>query len=155
MRNPQRTTIDKRSMPQKRHIWISLLGRHWIVRKRKPTLLGTAGAALGGLGVGALVWGNIRNFEPTRIGVALLIIGVMLICTKCLKAKNLAENEIFNLGRERGEADCYDEYYRQGLEDGRRERLTVVSMPQQCSCGDPQCLQPAGRKPVGSVADRG
>jgi len=98
-----------------------------------------------------LTWGSILEFKPERIGIALLILGAMLVCYQKLDRKNLASNEIFNEGRERGEADGYDHGYRDGLVDGRRERPHVIELHPKCE----DCGQPAAKRPVGSVADRG
>jgi hypothetical protein len=97
-----------------------------------------------------------------RIGIALFIAGVILVCFKELKAylkelrtMNLAADEIFNIGRERGEADTYDEAYKEGYEEGmakgeRRRPHVVAPLPQCPNCGTATALHS-----VASVADRG
>jgi hypothetical protein len=130
------------------------------VRRRKPTLLGIIGSAVAVAGVIGLAWGSFKEFHPDRVGIALLVLGAILICYKrldlsCkrLEQKNLAADEIFNVGREQGETAGYDEGYREGVEEGRRHqpRLTVVPLRQRCS----DCGNSLGLKSVGSVADRG
>lgn len=133
-------------------LWINLFGRDWIVRRRRPTKLGIIGTVLGCLGVGCIIWGNTRQFDPMRIGIALLIVGTILICFKKLETKNLAADEIYNVGRERGEADGYEMGLKDGRVDGERQRPVIVPFPvQQC----PDCGHSVGLTPVGSVADRG
>lgn len=152
MRNLFASGADNRSIPRSPRggsIWINLLGRDWIVRRRKPTKLGIIGTVLGCLGMVGITWGSMQKFEPTRIGIAFLIIGITLICYKKLETKNLAADEIYNVGRERGEADTWDEAYQAGFADGERSRPVVVPFPPQCTCGNSACAQPAG-----VVADR-
>ena len=148
---------DRRFIPRVRgprqgHLWINLLGRDWIVKRRKPTWLGVVGTFTAGLGVIGLTWGSLKNFDPQRLGIACLIVGITLICFKKLETKNLAADEIYNVGRERGESDGYDEGYREGLEEGQKARtLTVVPLSPRCT----DCPNCAAYLPVGSVADRG
>ena len=152
MRNLFASAADNRSIPRPRggSVWINLLGRDWIVRRRKPTKLGIIGTALGCLGVGGIMWGSWEDFKPDRVGIAFLMVGITLICFKRLETKNLAADEIYNVGRERGEADGYDQGYLDGVRWGERNRPVVVPFPSHCTCGNPECSQPAG-----VVADRG
>jgi hypothetical protein len=131
--------------------WINLFGRDWIVRRRRPTTLGIIGTGLGCLGVMGITWGSIQKFDPMRIGIAFLVIGVMLICFKKLETKNLAADEIFNVGRERGEAEGYEMGHRDGVAEGERKRPRVVVPFPKC----PGCGHSVGLHAVGSVADRG
>jgi hypothetical protein len=117
---------------------------------------------MGSLGVVCIVWGSIEEFDPVRVGIALFIAGVILICFKRLEEqhrkleeKNLAADEIYNVGRERGEADTYDAAYKEGYEAGmtigeRRRPLMVAPLPHCPSCGTATALHA-----VASVADRG
>lgn len=82
------------------------------------------------------MWGSIQHFDPQRVGIALLNFGVALICFKRLETKNLAADEIFNLGRERGEADGYDEGFRDGVEEGEKSRQRPVVVPMSPRCAD-------------------
>lgn len=146
---------DRRFIPRVRgprqgHLWINLLGRDLIVKRCRPTWLGVVGTFTAGLGVIGLTWGSLKNFDPQRLGIACLIVGITLICFKKLETKNLAADEIYNVGYERGEADSYDRAYQEGFADGERSRPVVVPFPPYCTCGNPACAQP-----VGSVADRG
>lgn len=121
------------------------------MRRRRPTKLGIIGVTLAVMGVAGLAWGNIEEFHPERIGIAALVVGVILLCYKQLAIKNLAENAIFNVGRERGEADGYDSGYEDGLKDGERRRPVVVPLPiHTCRCGNSKSLESVGR-----VVDRG
>lgn len=134
------------------HMWVHLWGRDWVVRK--PTKLGFIGTALGSLGVVGLGWESVDHFQPGRVGVMLVIVGAILICYKRLETKNLAADEIYNLGRERGEGDMYDEGYkdgyREGVTKGERRRPHVVARLPHCSnCGTATALHS-----VASVADR-
>ena len=147
MRNPGTTSVDYRSVPLRQrggHIWINLWGRHLILKKWKPSLMEVAGYVIGCAGVAGLIWGSLEDFDPTRIGIVLLVLGAVLLSTKCLKTNNLASNEIYNLGRERGEGDTWDEAYQAGFADGERSRPVVVPFPPQCTCGNPACAQPVG-----------
>jgi hypothetical protein len=122
------------------------------VRRRKPTTLGIIGTALACIGVVGLTWGSLDEFRPERIGIAALLIGVTLICYQRLATKNLAADEIYNVGRERGEADGYEAGYEEGRADGQRSRPFVVPLPvQTCPC----CGESMSLQSVGSVADRG
>ena len=152
MRNLFASSADNRSIPRPRggSVWINLLGRDWIVRRRKPTKLGIIGTAVGCLGAVGITWGSLEEFRPDRVGIAFLMVGITLICFKKLERKNLAADHIFNLGRERGEGDGYDQGYRDGFADGERNRPVVVAFPPHCTCGNPKCSQPAV-----AVADRG
>lgn len=155
MCNARTSSNDQPSVPRKArggHTWINLFGRDWIVRRRKPTKLGIIGTVLGSLGAGGIIWGSAKAFDPMRIGIALLIVGTIIICFKKLEAKNLAADEIYNVGRERGEADGYEMGLRDGRVDGERTRPVIVPFPAQ-KC--PDCGHSAGSLPVGSVADRG
>lgn len=127
-------------------MWINLWGRDWIVRRRKPTKLGIIGTAIAGVGVIGIAWGNLEDFTPDRIGIALLLLGVTLICYKRLETKNLAADEIFNVGREQGEAEGYEAGYDDGLKDGERNRPVIVPFPiQKCpDCGHTSALQSVG-----------
>lgn len=120
------------------------------MKLRKPTKLGIAGTFMGSLGVVSVTWGSIKHFDPVRVGIVLLIVGVTLMCFQSLKTKNLAADEIYNIGRERGHEDGYEEGYREGMAYGERRRPSVVvPMPTRCDdCGHVMKL-------VGSVADRG
>lgn len=151
MRNLFTPVRDKRSRPRTRggSIWINLFGKDWIVRRRKPTKLGIIGTFIACLGLGGLAWGSLEHFDPQRLGIACLIVGITLICFKKLETKNLAADEIYNVGRERGEADGYDQGFQDGMVVGERNRPVVVPFPPHCTCGDPNCAQPAG-----VVADR-
>jgi hypothetical protein len=106
------------------------------VRRRRPTKLGIIGTALAALGGGGLTWGTVDEFQPERFGILFLIIGIGIIGFQKLERRNLASNEIYNTGRERGEADGYDQGYRDGLIDGERNRPVVVPFPGRCQhCG--------------------
>ena len=134
MRNFYSLWIDRPFVPRHRrrggnHLWIKLFGRDWVVKRIKPTLLGIVGTFISILGVGGMFWGSLQHFDPQRVGIALLIVGVTVICFKRLETKNLAADEIFNLGRERGEADGYDEGYRDGLEEGQKNSQRPVVVP--------------------------
>lgn len=130
-------------------IWINLFGRDWIVRRRKPTTLGIIGAALGATGVSGLAWSSFNSFRPDLIGIMLVVVGAVVICYKRLETKNLAADEIYNVGRERGEADGYEQGYRdRGLEQPFTP--VVVPLPQRCE----HCGHSVGLTAVGSVADR-
>lgn len=154
LRNPLASETDKRSRPLRRgeHIWIHVLGRDWVVKK--PTKLGIAGTIMGSLGVGCIIWGSVKLFDPLKIGSVLFIAGVILICFKRLEEqhgrleeKNLAADEIFNLGRERGESDAYEDGYKDGMAFGERRRPQAPHCP---SCGTSTALHS-----VVSVANRG
>jgi len=154
-RNQMPPDRDTGSRPLRRGgpIWINLFGRDWVVRK--PTKLGFTGTAMGSLGVVCVVWGSVQAFDPVRVGVGLFLAGVILMCFKDLRTQNLAADEIFNIGRERGEADVYDEAYKEGYEEGmamgeRRRPHVVAPLPQCPSCGTTTAL-----RSVASVADRG
>jgi len=151
MRNLFTSAADNRSIPRPHGgwVWINLLGRDWIVKRRKPTKLGIIGTALGTSGVVGITWGSLDEFRPDRVGIAFLMVGITLICFKKLETKSLAADEIYNVGRERGESDGYDQGYQDGLRDGERSRPVVVPFPPHCTCGNPECSQPAG-----VVADR-
>jgi hypothetical protein len=157
MRNFYTLLIDRRFKPSSRnggskHLWVNLFGRDWVVKRSKPTLLGIVGTFITTLGAGGLAWGSLVNFDPQRLGIALLIVGVTLICYKKLETKNLAADEIYNVGRERGESDGYDEGYRDGLEEGQKTReMKVVPLSPRCT----DCPNCARYLAVGSVADRG
>ena len=158
MRNLHALLIDKRLIPRRKtprgdHLWINMFGRDWVVKRSKPTWLGIVGTFITMLGIGGMVWGTVENFDPQRLGIAMLIVGVTLICYKRLETKNLAADEIYNVGLERGQDDGYDQGYRDGLEEGQktRARMQVVPLSPRCSdCG--HCSAP---QPVVSVADRG
>jgi hypothetical protein len=121
---------------------------------RKPTKLGFIGTLLGSLGVVCIVWGSVEAFDPVRVGIGLFLAGVILVCFKELRTQNLAADEIFNIGRERGEADVYDEAYREGYEEGmtmgERRRPYAAPLPHCPNCGTATALHA-----VASVADRG
>lgn len=159
MRNGSTVCNDKADEPRRRgqrggHIWINLFGRDWVVKRSKPTKLGIIGTVLGILGVMSLAWASIEHYRPDLMGVMLIVIGAILVCYKRLESKNLAADEIFNVGRERGEADGYTMGFRDGFEEGEkaRPRPVVVPFPTQ-KCSD--CGASAGKQFVGSVADRG
>jgi|SRR5690349_9709095 len=131
------------------HIWINLFGRDWVVRRRRPTLLGVIGTAIGGLGVIGLMWGSLVSFKPDRVGVALLVVGAIIVCYQGLRSKNLAADEIYKIGYDRGREDGYDEGYEdRGLEHPAAP--VVVPLRQRCA----ECGATAGVAAVGSVADR-
>ena len=122
------------------------------MRRRRPTSLGIIGTSLGVLGVIGLTWGSIDSFKPDRVGIALLVVGAIIICYKRLETKNLAADEIYNVGRERAEADGYELGYQDGLEDGHKTqpaRPVIVPLHQCAGCGKSTALTAAG-----SVADR-
>lgn len=162
-RNSLPSFRDRGSVPRSRPwgepIWISLFGRDWVVKK--PTKLGFAGSFMGSLGVVCIVWGSVESFDPLRIGIAMFVAGVILVCFKELKAylkelrtMNLAADEIYNIGRERGEAETYDEAYKEGYQEGmthgeRRRPHVVAPLPKCPSCGTSTALHS-----VASVADR-
>ena len=155
MRNFHALLIDRGIKASSRigrgkHLWIKMFGRDWVVKRSKPTRLGIVGTFITTLGMGGLTWGSIEHFDPQRLGIACLIVGITLICFKKLETKNLAADEIYNVGRERGEGDGYDQGYQDGLADGERNRPVVVQFPPHCTCGNPNCAQPAG-----VVANRG
>lgn len=156
MCNARTSSNDATPVPRKARggpLWINLFGRDWIVRRRKPTKLGIIGTVLGCLGVAGITWGSVKEFDPMRIGITLLIVGTILICFKKLETKNLAADEIYNVGRERGETEGYDEGFRDGVTEGGRARPRPVVVPLSPRC--PDCGHSVGLQPVGSVADRG
>jgi hypothetical protein len=132
-----------------------MLGRDWIlVKRRKPTKLGIIGAGLAVLGVAGLIWGSIQDFHPERVGIFLAVIGLGIVgyqrLETRLETRNLAQDEIYNVGRERGEA----EGYQQGYDDrGMEHPVRPVLVPLHLRCVD--CGGTRGLQPVGSVADRG
>lgn len=125
---------------------------------------------MGSLGVVCIAWGSIEAFDPIRVGIGLFIAGVILICfkelqvhLKELRTLNLAADEIYNVGRERGQEDTYaeakEEGFREGREVGYREGMTkgerrrpvsVAPLPHCPGCGTATALHS-----VASVADRG
>lgn len=124
------------------------------MKRRKPTTLGIIGTTIGVLGVIGLTWGSIDSFKPDRVGIALLVVGAIIVCYKRLETKNLAADEIFNVGRERGEADGYKLGYHDGLEDGHKTQpARPVIVPLHHRCED--CQNSAAPVSVGGVADRG
>lgn len=129
-------------------MWFNLFGRDWVVKRRKPTLLGIIGTTLFGLGVGGLAWGSVDHVQPDRIGIAAVVLGAVVICYKRLETKNLAADEIYKVAHNRGLEEGYDEGYRdRGLEQPIRPVLVPLH---RCSnCGSSPALTP-----VGSVADR-
>lgn len=154
MCNARTSSNDQTPIPRQArggHIWINLFGRDWIVRRRRPTKLGIIGTLTGCLGVIGLAWGNKDDFRPDLLGILFIVLAVMVICYKRLEAKNLAADEIYNVGRERGETDGYEQGYEDGLQQGRKERPHVIELYPKCV----DCGQPAAQQSVGSVADRG
>lgn len=152
MCNARTSSNDQTLIPRKArggHIWINLFGRDWVVRRRRPTLLGVIGSALGGLGVIGLTWGSLISFKPDRVGIALAAVGAIIICYQGLRTKNLAADEIYKTGYDRGREDGYDE----GYEDrGLEHPASPVVVPLYSRCTD--CGNSAAVTAVGSVADR-
>lgn len=158
MRNFLTLLIDRGGIPRRRtprgaHLWINMLGRDWVVKRCKPTWLGIVGTFISTLGLIGLTWGSLDHFDPQRLGIALLIVGVTLICYKRLETKNLAADEIYNVGRERGETDGYDEGFRDGVEEGEKTHQRPVVVPLSPRCVD--CGHRSELLPIGTVADRG
>lgn len=159
-RNPFPSAADRPSVPRSRPwgepIWINLFGRDWVVRK--PTKLGVAGTALGSLGVVCIVWGSVQAFDPVRVGIVLLLVGVISIyfnktttLLQELRTQNLAADEIYKIGRDQGIEDAWEDGYREGVADEKRHKpQIVVPLPQCPSCGTSTAL-----RSVASVANRG
>lgn len=145
------TLVPRGRKPRGGHIWINLLGRAWVVKRREATWLGIIGTALGALGVVGLAWGSADRFQPDRLGIVLVVVGAILICYKRLETKNLAADEIYKVAYDRGREDGYDEGYEdRGMEQPVRP-VVVPMATQRCgNCGSSPALQS-----VGSVADRG
>lgn len=139
MRNRSTVCSDEAVKPRGRkspggHIWINLFGRDWVVKRRRPTLLGIIGTVLGALGVVGIAWGSLERFQPDRVGITLVVLGAILICYKRLETKNLAADEIYKLAYDRGKEDGYDEGYEdRGLEQPARP--VVVPFPGMVTAG--------------------
>jgi hypothetical protein len=107
------------------------------------------------LGVVCIVWGSAKEFDPVRVGIVLFLGGLTLVCFKELRTQNLAANEIYNVGRERGQDETYDEAYKEGYREGmtmgeRRRPHVVAKLPHCPNCGTATALHA-----VAGVADRG
>jgi hypothetical protein len=77
--------------------------RGTIVVLRKKTGAEIAGALAVVLGFAGIAWQTVFvQFNPAAIGVAALVIGVLLVCYSKLSAKNMASDEIFQTGVDRG-----------------------------------------------------
>jgi hypothetical protein len=107
------------------------------------------GTTISGLGVIGLTWGSFISFKPDRVGIALVVVGAIIVCYQGLRSKNLAADEIYKTGYDRGREDGYDEGYEdRGLE--HPSVPVVVPLHQRCT----ECGNVAGVTAVGSVADR-
>lgn len=114
--------------PRGRYVWVKLLGRDWVLKRHKPTLLGIIGATAGSLGVVGLAWGSMGRFRPDLIGITLIVVSAIVVCYGRLKQKNLAADEIYKVAYDRGREDGYDEGYEdRGME--RPERPVIVDFP--------------------------
>jgi hypothetical protein len=163
MRNPLATGRVGGSVPRKRRgpVWINLLGRDLIVNR--PSKLGIAGTLAGSLGVVCIVWGSVEVFDPVRVGVVLFLAGVISICfdklrssLRELRTRNLAADEIYKIGYERGQEESYEEGradgYREGMINGERRHSQVVVPFTRQKCTD--CGHMIDIRPMASVAGR-
>lgn len=84
--------------------------RGTIVVFRRKTGTEIAGAVAVALGIACIAWqAIIVTFNPAAIGIASLVIGVLLICYKKLAIKNMASDEVFQTGYDRGWEDRDEE----------------------------------------------
>ena len=120
MRNLLTPPTDRRFIPRKPrggYHWLNLFGKDWVVKRRKATWTGIIGTSLSIAGVIGVAWGSIERFNPVAVGIMLVLVGVFLICYKKLETKNLAADEIYRVGYDRGKEDGYDEGYEDSSED--------------------------------------
>jgi hypothetical protein len=85
-----------------------LRGTIVVLKRRSGTEY--AGAASVVLGIAFIAWqAIIVTFNPAAVGIAALVIGVLLICYKKLAIKNMASDEVFQTGYDRGWDDRDEE----------------------------------------------